>query len=377
MFPGSIKIAFLLQQQSLWLKESDPRAAIGVLIALGILVVVLSGMNIAKNGLHFSTGGGGGGGAKAPRRFSKGLLRRVGASYGLNGDQIAVLEDIFRKNGVMDVESTLANSSNLDRYLKKAYREIEKTAETEEAAEENKYFLFSIRNTIESAHSNNATISSTRKLADNMAATITTPKNETYPVKIISAKGDNLVVEAPRSAVGTPLRFPRGSKITLSFYSKSSQGYRFETRVQGILDTPRGPALQLAHSDKVASLPNRRYKRKETHLSCFFSLVRIEERSVGRKIEKHTIVDDRRSLGTIMDISAGGCSIKSAAALSAGLYLKIEFDDAHDRTLAVLGRVVRTNKTGAMGGIMHVQFVKIPRRTLNGINALVFEYDQD
>ncbi|MFQ3547761.1 MAG: PilZ domain-containing protein, partial [Termitinemataceae bacterium] len=115
----------------------------------------------------------------------------------------------------------------------------------------------------------------------------------------------------------------------------------------------------------------------QTHLSCFFSLVRVEERKIGRKIEKRTLVDDRRSLGTILDISAGGCAIKSAAALSAGSYLKIEFDDEQDKSHAALGRVIRTNKTGTIGGIMHIQFVKIPRKTLNAINAMVYEYSQD
>jgi len=344
-----------------------------VLVIIAIFIIVMSTLNIARNGIGKTPGKKG----TSPRRFSKFALRRAASALGLNRDQINLLEWAFRTEGITDPEITLTNPTLLDKAFKHAFRSIEKSAETEAIAEEQKSLLFSIRNRVEAVRSNIAKITSSRKLPDNMPATLTSPKGETYPVKIISAKGDELLVESPRSAVGTPIRLPRGAKVQLSFYSKSSQGYRMESRVIATLDTPRGPALQLAHSEKIEALPNRRYKRKQTHISCFFSLVRIEQRQVGRKIEKKTLVDDRRSLGHILDISAGGCAIKSAAALPPGNYLKIEFDDDHDRSHAALGRVIRTNKTGGIGGIMHIQFVKIPRKTLNTINALVFEYDQD
>jgi c-di-GMP-binding flagellar brake protein YcgR len=364
-------IIYLLQ--SPYFKENDPQSMIIVLVLIVAFIVIMSTVNVARNGI----GGTGGKKGTAPRKFSKFALRRAAAALELDRDQINLLEWAFRTNGITDPEITLFNPTLLDKTFKHAYRMIEKSAETEAIAEEQKSMLFSIRNRVEATRSSSGKITSSRKLPDNMPATLTSPKGETYPIKIISAKGDELLTECPRSAVGTPIRLPRGAKVQLSFYSKSSQGYRMESRVMSTIDTPRGPALQLAHSEKIEALPNRRFKRKQTHISCFFSLVRIEQRQIGRKIEKKTVVDDRRSLGTILDISAGGCAIKSAAALPPGNYIKIEFDDEHDRSHAALGRVIRTNKTGAIGGIMHIQFIKIPRKTLNAINALVFEYDQD
>jgi len=359
--------------QSPYFKENDPQSMIIVLVLIVAFIVIMSTVNVARNGI----GGTGGKKGTGPRKFSKFALRRAAAALELDRDQINLLEWAFRTNGITDPEITLLNPPLLDKTFKHAYRMIEKSAETEAIAEEQKSMLFSIRNRVEATRSSSGKITSSRKLPDNMPATLTSPKGETYPIKIISAKGDELLTECPRSAVGTPIRLPRGAKVQLSFYSKSSQGYRMESRVMSTIDTPRGPALQLAHSEKIEALPNRRFKRKQTHISCFFSLVRIEQRQIGRKIEKKTVVDDRRSLGTILDISAGGCAIKSAAALPPGNYVKIEFDDEHDRSHAALGRVIRTNKTGAIGGIMHIQFIKIPRKTLNAINALVFEYDQD
>jgi hypothetical protein len=41
--------------------------------------------------------------------------------------------------------------------------------------------------------------------------------------------------------------------------------------------------------------------------------------------------------------------------------------------IAALGQVLRTNRSG-ISTIMHIKFLRIPRRSLNIINALVYEY---
>jgi hypothetical protein len=84
------------------------------------------------------------------------------------------------------------------------------------------------------------------------------------------------------------------------------------------------------------------------------------------------VVDKRRLTGTIMDISIGGCSIKTNVSIPSGTLLKIEcsYDDMN---IATLGQVLRTNRTG-MSTIMHIKFLRVPKRSLNTINALVYEY---
>lgn len=357
-----------------YFKESDPQTAIILFAVLGVLISILVVLNISKHGVG-SAGSGAGGGGRS--RFSRWALKKAASSYSLDSDQTSLLERVFRKAQVTDPESTLANAELLDRHFKRAFRDIEANAETEAASEEEKSVLFSIRAAVDSAQGASARVVSTKKLPDGMAAVLIGPKGETYPTRVISAKGEKLLVEAPKNAVGTTVKFPRGTKLSLSFYTKSSQGYRFDTKAQGTDTTPKGPAVELLHSDRVAPLPNRRHRRKETRISCFFSLVQILQRTQGRKIVKETIVDERRAMGTIVDISAGGCALKSAAAIRTGEYVKVEFDDAQGRSMAAFGRIVRTNKTGAVGGVMHIQFLKTTRKTLNTINSTVYGYDQE
>ncbi len=353
-----------------YLKSSDPFAAVVLFIVLGVAVVILVTLNVIKNGIGIGSGLGGG---SRGTRFSRFALRRAVASCGLDSRQMAFLESVFRSASISDPVKALANPPLLDRIFKRAYRLIDSDGENGAEAEAKKTLLFSVRTAIASAKGATGTIRTTRQLTEGTAATILGPTGDKYPVKIISAHGERLVVEMPVNALGEPVRIARGAKLAFSFHDSARQGYRFETRVASLTSN----ALELAHADRLTALPSRKYQRVETNISCYFSAVRILLQTVDRKTVKKTVSDDRRTMGNILDLSAGGCAIKTAATLKAGDYLKVEFDAAHGRTLAAIGRVVRTNRAGSVGGIMHVQFAKVPGRALNVINALVYGYDQD
>jgi hypothetical protein len=74
-----------------------------------------------------------------------------------------------------------------------------------------------------------------------------------------------------------------------------------------------------------------------------------------------------------MDISIGGCAIKTIAPVSSGARLKIEFVMGDDVQVAALGQVLRTNRTG-MNTFLNIRFLKVPRKSMNTINAFVYEY---
>jgi hypothetical protein len=78
-------------------------------------------------------------------------------------------------------------------------------------------------------------------------------------------------------------------------------------------------------------------------------------------------------MGNIIDISAGGCSLKTNTPVNEGQRLKIDFTREDDSIVAALGQVLRHEKAG-ISTILHVKFLKVPRRSLNSINAMVYEY---
>jgi hypothetical protein len=369
-----IKGFFLLQNVQ-YFKEDDPIGAMILLIALGSLILISLVVGVIRNGVRTGGGVSRGRTTVTPRKFNTFTLHRIANSYGLDKDQTRLLEFVFRNDAVSDPERVMGNTTLLDKHFKRAYRTIEQNAETEEEAQQRLVRLFSLRNTIESAAGTGSAVS-TNQLAENTAAVLSTGK-ESYSVRVVSSKGAFVIVESPKNALGTPVRIPKGSKVTLSFFTKSSKGFAFDSRVVDTTDTAHGPGLQLAHSGKAKPLVQRRYRRKQVTAGCVFYFVFVETAKVGRKKVPKLMVDKRRFVGTILDISIGGCSIKTSAPVQVGSRLKIDMDYSDDSTLTVLGQVLRTNRTGAIGTIIHIKFIKVPRKAFNNINALVFGYDEE
>jgi hypothetical protein len=128
-----------------------------------------------------------------------------------------------------------------------------------------------------------------------------------------------------------------------------------------------------ASAERGAKLthPNqRRFRRKQIVLPVSFYMVNLE--ASGRQNKPKLVVDKKRLTGSIMDISAGGCSIKTSAAVTSGMRLKIE-TAVHGNSIAALGQTLRTNRTG-ISTIIHIKFLRVPTRSTNVINALAYEY---
>jgi hypothetical protein len=372
------KPLYLLQDNISYFKEDDPLAAmiLGIFIFLGIISALI--INRVRNRVDPEVGGGKKSKAVSPRKFTRFTLRRIANSYGLNRNQTKLLEYIFRLDAVEDPLRVLDNPALLDRHFRQAYRAIERNADTDEDAQVRLAHLFSLRNVLDAATpgDDGKTVSSTHQITENIAAVLSAGK-DSYSVKIISAKADAVLVECPRNSQGNPIRLSNGTKISLAVFNKSSGGFSFESRVMGTtVDSPHGLTLQCAHSDRIKSLAKRRFRRKQVMFDCVFLLVFADETKVGRKKVVKLVADRRRYMGTILDISMGGCSLKTTSSIPVGSRLKITIDSG-GITLNALGQVLRTNRSGATGIIMHIKFLRLPRRAMNAINAMVFGFAED
>jgi hypothetical protein len=116
----------------------------------------------------------------------------------------------------------------------------------------------------------------------------------------------------------------------------------------------------------------RRYKRSKASISIFYYLVITTVEKKGLKTIKKLRVDAKKMLGTIIDISAGGCAINTRTPLKAGSRIKIEFKLGHS-SISALAQILRINKN-ASSTILHTHFIKIMPRSLNGINSFVYGY---
>jgi len=165
--------------------------------------------------------------------------------------------------------------------------------------------------------------------------------------------------------------------MLMSFFTKSSKGFSLDGHVVGTGNTVRGPGLQISHSGKIKPLVKRQFRRKQAAIKCELSLVNIQEVGEGRRKTSKLVVDNKRYLGNIQDISIGGSAIKTNAPIIVGSRIKVSIDYVDNYTISVLGQVLRINRSIATGSIIHVKFLKVPRRAFNTINALVFGFDED
>ena len=363
MFPLQASDRLMLFQLQ---EERLASEAIFFLIGIGVVIAILVIISSLKKRGTFSALNEGRVSPKHRRRgFSAFTLHRIAKDIGLNRDQTKLLEMVLRNDNVRDPVKSLESPDLMDRHFKRAYRFIEQTSISEEELNNRISILFTTRNIIEN-YTDTVTITSTRHINENTSAMIILG-DKNYPTKIISSQGETLIVEHPVNTKGSPVNLPKGTKLNLAFFTKSSKGFSAVSRVIGSMETMNRRILKLAHSSKIKKLSNRRFRRRQTIISTSFYLVGIEG------ISKKLIVDKRQFVGNIMDISAGGCSIRTGAPIRPGQKVKIEFTREDDFTVAALGEVLRTNRTG-FNTVMHIKFLKIPRKSLNFINAMVYEY---
>jgi hypothetical protein len=336
-----------------------------IMVVITLIVVALYFINKKVTTASKKSGGG-------VRRYSYFALHRIARDIGLNRDQTRMFEYVLKTGGISDPEDLLNDSTQLDRNFKRAYTLIERTASTTEDLNNRFSMLFSTRNIIEAYAGSGNIPASTRQIPEKSSAVLSV-SNQNYPVKIISSRGDALVIENPVTNTGRVLNLSKGSKAHLAVVTKSNRGFTIETRILDSMETSNGHVVQLAHSGEIKRLSNRRFRRRQTVIATSFYLVHVE--ATGRKQTK-MVVDKRRFSGNIMDVSMGGCSIKTNTPVNSGQRLKIEFSCKDGSSVAALGEVLRTNRTG-VNTVMHIKFLKVPRKSLNAINAMVFEYTDD
>jgi hypothetical protein len=336
-----------------------------VAIGIGIFIIILLIANQMKKKQGNKTGGGSSS-SGGPKLFSSFTLHRMTGDLGLTREQVNMLEYVMKSGSVNDPERFLNSPELIDRNFKRTYRLIERTSgRNEEELNKRLSVLFAARNIIE-ANGKVAVTSSTRQIPEKAPAVLTIDKIS-YPVKIISTRGDTLMVENPHRSAGGIIHPPKGSKATLAFFTKSAKGFSVETRVIGTTENKGSPALQLSHSGQIKKLSSRRFRRRQITIETDFYMLFPDSSS------KKMIVDKRRNTGKILDISIGGCSIKTTASAHMGQRIKMEFFHNDDTKITTLGEVLRISRSG-VSTVIHVKFLKVPLKSLNNINALVYEY---
>jgi c-di-GMP-binding flagellar brake protein YcgR len=349
-----------LQNFQLEDKPFDLKQFIIFMVVAAVTVTVLIILNRRSSGKGSGSSGGGG--------FSGFALRRAARSIGLTGEQTRMLDFVFRTDAVADLDRSLGSSALLDRHFRRAYRVIENNTDSEQETQNQLAVLFSTRNRLENASFGHLT--TTRQLRDDSYIVVPVNK-ERHSLEVLSSTNDYLAVECPQNALGSLIKLPKGNKVSAVAFTKNNKGFAFESRITGYSTVHGKSAMLLAHSNQLKFLSQRRFRRRQAVIACNIYLVYVE----GKGKKQRLVVDKRRLIGNIADISVGGCSIKTKAPIQVGSRMKIEFAQG-DNTVAALGQVLRSNRAG-VATVIHIKFLRVTRKSMNIINAFVYEFIND
>jgi hypothetical protein len=379
---GMSQTPLLLAQNVQYFKEDDPRAAIILGIGIGTVVVLATIINIIKHGFKHSNVRPGEAKKSSsftmPRQFSGFTLRSIARSYDLTKEQSKMLEYVFTKDGVSKPREVLADVSITDKHFKRAYQSIARKSGRgvdDNIIQKELYQLFSTRNAIEAAPVS-LHHASAPEIGYGTEAVLSV-NGKTYPLKVDTVRGEVIMVECPVDPLGQPLKFQKGTRADLNYFNNMNHGFLQQCRILDVVITPKKPPiLQLLVQGRPKTLFKRKSRRRQVNISCEFWVATITKTGSGSRAQTTMTVGNRNFVGEILDISPGGCSIRTRGLLKPGLRLKISLEDKK-KNAVVLGQVLRINRGSSITSFVHVKFIKASLRALNVINAVVYRYNED
>lgn len=350
--------------------KSDTRSTwIFLAIILVFLIILIVGRRMSKNdNTRLSP--------EQRRKYNKFVFRRMARDIGLEKSHTEMLDYLVKACKVKQPFLVFSNAGLLDDIIKKGIYSLDHNRDMgEEAREQKLSLIFQIKQIIERNSRKGIGIRSTNLLKPGQPLVITEESSGQYALKVVSNMRDMLCLSTPHNRAGHDFRWRKGTRLKAHFWRDSDAGYSFQTKVLGY-DTIKGKiCVLIQHSKTLRREQKRKFRRRPLEKPCFFFPIQIMETGTGRKKKRTAVVEQsKRHLGTVADISAGGCSINSLNPLAQGQLIKIEFEIEHGTRIAVFGKIKRFGKNKVRGGVMHVMFTKVSGRYMNRIYSYVYNY---
>ncbi len=304
-------------------------------------------------------------------------IKAISSSCKFNHRQTAVLTKVCVDNRLERPYHLIRNARALEEAFSRELTRIESVVPRTREIEEEITLLFTVREALENARKNQATLVSSRSLENGQPFTIVTPDQEQYPVLLFENSPRGLVCKVPRDSFGNELRLQHWSRIEIYFSLDNGQTYRYPARVAGYESGVNESLMIISHTDALKPLPNRRHDRRNFSTDCTFTYVSVANVVNGRKTEHRFYPMGKSYPGAITDISAGGCSIRTPAPPPQNQYIEIECSLDGKSQDSMTGKVLRLSETSSHGDkVAHVQFAKMPRTTMNRVFALIYEHGE-
>ena len=340
---------------------------VGVAIA-GMAVLILVAALVSRRRRPSPT--------EAAQRVSSAMFRREARRMGLTAPAAQMLETLVRMCKVRQPLLVFTSASLLDDTLKKGLYSLDNARElSAEEKESRRALIFLVKQTIERNSRTGTTLRSTTLLRPGQLLTVSPGEGTPYSSKVISNMKDFLTVSAPALPAGADTRWKRGTPLSVYLWRDNDAGYSFVSKVLGY-DTVKGvPSVLIQHSRTLRREQRRRNRRREIQRQSFYYPIRIVESTEGRRPQRKATVElSMRTLGILVDLSAGGCALQTMNPLDRGKLVMVEFEIERRAPVRAFGKVLSVHREKGRGGVMHVMFTRVTRQHLNRISEFVYDF---
>ncbi len=352
----------LLLQALVQIPQGNPVSAI-----VGVAVVVAGIV-----ALFMIFGGRGARPGAGRRRFSPSRFRRAARGLGLDKTQVKTLENLCVKYPSANPHALLTSPTSLDAFLKRAINEIDQQSQSSAVKEAHKATLFRIKQLIEQ-NSQKRAMSGSSQLAIGQKVSVIGPDGVRHPTTVTGNLRDYVTMDIPTDNAGDQVRWKKWTPVKVFSTRPNGQAYSFQSKVGGYNEVRGVESLLINQTTQVQQAVQRKLRRKPLEKPAYFYAVQIMTIAEGREQRKRAVAQTKGALGTVLEVSAGGCSVRTSLPLAKGSLIKIEFEIAKTRPVVVFGKVRDVRRSPPAGGIMHVMFTQVSRQNLNKINQFVYE----
>jgi c-di-GMP-binding flagellar brake protein YcgR len=331
---------------------------IGILVILAVWIALVGAKTSAKPGAYSK---------KAFRKRAKRLM--------LTKEQIRLLETVIAEMKFANPMRALENPSTLDKLLRQMMSHMEEQELSDDEKEFRKSVIYGIKQTIEAHSEESKIISSTLSLPINTELKIRSSDGKPYVSYITSNMQSMIGMESPPVRDSSaPYPWPKGEELSIMFIRGGTDVYTYRTKVLGYKNVRGVLSVFTEHGRNLKQIQKRHAKRKEIGRPAVVYLVNIVETTVKRKTVRQAVVNKAKSLlGSMQDISAGGCAIMAKNILPKGSLVKVDFETMRGKPVTIYGKV-RGITPQSRNKILHVQFTNVSRKNMNTIRDFVYEY---
>ena len=294
------------------------------------------------------------------------VLRRAGRACRLTGRELRVLRtlvggghyhqetDLFRNRALLD-GVLLRGRAVLPAVLRS--RHIGRLA-----------LLLSIKARVEAR--DEATIRSSSSLGAGTRIVVTPALLGSHESEVIASLSDEIACRIPGDDTGVELRWRHGALVTVRVGAPATAAAPVFTTVLGYGWVGGRQALLLSRAVPPAT---QRRQRPPRHCVLTRVIARLSV-DAGEQRQRAVLLREQQCRGSLVSVVAGRAAIRSTTPLRAGSLVKLEIEPGSSARIPLYGKVVRSPRRPATGGVMQVQLTWLSQRQLSELYGFVEQF---